>query len=93
VDAEACLGEAMLNGSIDLYSKALEFSEKVLEYFPKCAIAHYFVAFADLKVTGDQNYARQKYELLQSFNSEEANTLAQRLKAEIERTKDALETG
>jgi hypothetical protein len=84
VDAEAYLGEAMLNGSIDLYSKALEFSEKVLEYFPKCAIAHYFAGFAWFNAKADKNFARQKYELLQSFNSEEANTLAHRLKAEIE---------
>lgn len=39
VEAEACLGKAMLNDSTELYSKALEFSEKMLECFPRCVIA------------------------------------------------------
>jgi hypothetical protein len=87
VDAEACLGEAIVSGSIELYSDALEFSEKVIECFPQCALAHYFAGFAFLRAKGDENFARQKYELLQSFNSEEANTLAQRLKTEIDKIK------
>jgi hypothetical protein len=84
VDAEACLGEAMVSGAIELYSDALEFSEKVIECFPQCALAHYFAGFAWFKAKGDKDYARKKCEILQSIESEEANTLAQRLKAEIE---------
>jgi tetratricopeptide (TPR) repeat protein len=92
VDAEAYLGEAMLNGSIELYSRALEFSEKVIEYFPECATAHYFAAFACLKAKGDKNYAKQTYETLQSFRYEEANTWAIRLKDVIEKTIGNVET-
>ncbi len=87
VDAEACLGMAMVNDSIELYYKALEFSEEVIIYFPDCAIAHYFAGIACLKCKGDQNYARQECELLQSFKSDDADALAKKLKEEIERTK------
>ncbi len=78
----------MVNGSIDLYKSALEFSEKVIEYFPRCATAHYFAGFACLKCKGDQNYTRQKYKLIQSLSSEEADILAKKLEEEIERTRD-----
>jgi tetratricopeptide (TPR) repeat protein len=93
VDAEAYLGKAMLNGSIELYSKALEFSKKVIEYFPECAIAHYFAAIAHLKAKEDKDYAKQKYELLLSFKSEEVKSLAMKLKEEIEGTKGTSGTG
>ncbi len=87
VDAEACLGKAMVDGSVELYSKALKFSEMVIEYFPRCALAHYFAAFAHLKTEGDQKLAKQKIELLQSIQTEEANALAKKLAEEIDRTK------
>jgi hypothetical protein len=87
VDAEACLGEALLNGSIELYTRALEFSERAIECLSQCATAHYFAALAQLRIKGDKNYAEQKCELLQSFNSEMANTLVRKLKDEIERIK------
>jgi tetratricopeptide (TPR) repeat protein len=93
VDAEAYLGKAMLNGSIELYSKALEFSKKVIEYFPECAIAHYIAAFAHLKAKGGKDYAKQRYELLLSFKSEEVKSLAIKLKEEIEGTKGTSGTG
>jgi tetratricopeptide (TPR) repeat protein len=93
VDAEAYLEKAMLNGSIELYSKALEFSKKVIEYFPECAIAHYIAAFAHLKAKGDKDYAKQRYELLLSFKSEEVKSLAIKLKEEIEGTKGNSGTG
>jgi tetratricopeptide (TPR) repeat protein len=93
VDAEAYLEKAMLNGSIELYSKALEFSKKVIEYFPECAIAHYIAAFAHLKAKGDKDYAKQRYELLLSFKSEEVKSLAIKLKEEIEGTKGTSGTG
>lgn len=87
VEAEAYLGIAILDDSIELYSKALEFSEKAIEYLPRSAIAHFISAFAQIKAKGDKNYAEQKYELLRSFQSEDANDLAQKLKEEIEGTK------
>jgi tetratricopeptide (TPR) repeat protein len=93
VDAEAYLEKAMLNGSIELYSKALEFSKKVIEYFPECAIAHYIAAFAHLKAKGGKDYAKQRYELLLSFKSEEVKSLAIKLKEEIEGTKGTSGTG
>ena len=76
VEAEARLGKAILDDSIELYSKALEFSEKVSEYFPRCAIAIYFTAVAHLKALEDRDYAQEKYELIQSIKSEEANRLS-----------------
>ena len=84
VEAEFYLSKAILDDSTDLYSKALEFSEKVIEYLPSSAIAHFISAFARLRALGDRDYAQQKYELLQSFQSEEANELAQKLKEEME---------
>jgi len=84
VDAEAYMGAAMLNGSIELYSNSLDLLEKVIEYFPQCAIAHYLAAIAQLKAKGDKDYARQKYELLHSLKSEEANAFSKKLKNEIE---------
>jgi hypothetical protein len=86
VDAEAYFRQAMLKGSIKLYSRALEYSEKVIQYFPWSVIAHYISAVAHLKGLGDKNYAKQKYKLLQTFKSEEANNLAKKLKIEIEGT-------
>jgi hypothetical protein len=85
VDAEACLGRAMTNGSIEVYTKALEFSEKTIECLPQCALAHYIAAVAQLKIKGDKNYAKQKCKLLRSINSEMANTLARKLTSEIEK--------
>ena len=87
VEAEVYLGKAMLDNSIELYLKAFEFSEKVIEYLPRSAIAHFISGFAQLKAKGDKNYAEQKYELLRSFQSEDANDLAQNLKEEIEGAK------
>ena len=92
VDAEACLGKAMLNGSVELYEKALKLSEKVIEYFPQCAIAHYFTGYAHLKAKGDKNYAEQKCQLLLSHKSKDANILAKKLKDEIEGIKGILGT-
>jgi hypothetical protein len=89
LEAEIYLGKAMLNDSTELYSKALEFSEKVLECFPRCAIAHYFAAVAYLKVKGDKNYAKQKLDLPQSIKSNDADTLAQKLKEEMGIAKDS----
>jgi hypothetical protein len=63
------------------------FPDWAIECLPQCATAHYFAAFAQLRIKGDKNYAKQKCELLQSFNSEMANTLVRKLKAEIERIK------
>ena len=87
VDAEACLGEAMLNDSIDMYSMALELSVRVLDYFPQCTIAHYFAGLSSLRANGDKKFAMQKCELLQSNESEDAHILAKRLKAEIDKNK------
>ncbi len=81
----------MFNDSTELYSKALEFSKKIIEYFPRSAIAHFISAFARLRALGDKDYAKRKYELLRSFESEEANELAQKLKEEIEVVKGSWE--
>ena len=83
-EAVAYFGKALLNGSIKLYSEASEFSEKVIQFLPWSATAHFISAFACLKALGDKNYSKQKYKLLQSFRSEAANELAQKLKEEIE---------
>lgn len=88
VEAEACLGKAMLNNSTELYLKALEFSEKVLKCFPRCAIAHYFAAVAHLKVKGDKNYAKHKCDVLQSIKTDDADTLTQKLKEQMGIAKD-----
>jgi hypothetical protein len=85
VDAEAYLGAAMLHGSVELYPRVLECSEKIIEHLPRCALAHYFAAVVHLKTTGDQHFAKQKYELLQSFKSGEAKILAKKLKEEMEK--------
>ena len=87
MDAEAYFRQAMLKDSKKLYSRALTSSEKVIQYFPWSIIAHYISAVAHLKGLGDKNYAKQKYKLLQTFKSEVANNLAQKLKIEIEGTK------
>ena len=89
VEAEFYLGKAILDDSFELYSKALELSEKAIEYLPRSSIAHFISAFACLRALGDRNYAQQKYELLRSFESEEANELAEKLKEEIELVKDS----
>ena len=72
---------------MELYLRALECSEKVIEYFPRCATAHYSVGFARLKIKGDQIFAKHKIDLLQSFKSDDADALATRLKDELERTR------
>jgi len=83
-EAEAYFGMALLNGSITLYSKALAFSEKVIQYLPWSITAHFISAFACFKALGDKNYAKQKYKLLHSLKSEAAKELAQKLKRELE---------
>ena len=83
IDAEAYFRQAMLKGSIELYSKASEFSEKVIQCFTWSATAHFISAFARLRALGDKKYAKQKYKLLRSFKSEVVNELAQKLKKEI----------
>ena len=87
VDADAYLGKAMQNGSIEFYSRASEFSEKVIQYLPWSATAHFISAFARLRALRDKNYAKQKYKLLRSLKSKSANELAQKLKEEIEEPK------
>lgn len=87
VDAEAYLGMAILNDFNKAYLKALQLSERVIQHFPRCATAHYFAGLAHLKATGDKNFAKQKYELLTSLESEEANILAKKLIDKIEETK------
>jgi hypothetical protein len=88
VEAEACLGKAMLNNSTELFSKALEFSEKVPECFPRCVIAYYFAAVAHLRVKGDKDYAKHNCDVLQSIKSDDADTLAQKLKEQMGIAKD-----
>jgi len=84
VDADAYLQQARLKGSKELYFRAFKYAEKVIHSFPWSGIAHYIAAVSHFRASRDKNYAQQKYHLLLTFKSKEANTLAKKLLEEIE---------
>jgi hypothetical protein len=85
-EAEAYLHHARLNDSKNLYARALEYAERVLQYLPWSVFAHYICAVAHFRGSDDRDYANQKYRLLLTVESEEANSWAQKLKDELEGT-------